>query len=85
MNRRVDWDALIGKATSEKVSLVDYAISSPEISPIAKDFCIQDFNPIFSDVHYAIRLELEVENRKENEKDQTDQISVINCSIETTK
>ena len=84
MNGRVGMDALIGKATSGEVSLVDYAISGPEIFPIAKDFCVQDFNPIFSDVHCAISLELEVENRKENEKDQIDQISVMNCSIETT-
>ena len=74
MNGRVDRDALIGKATSEEVSLLDHAISSPEIFPIAKDFC----------VHCARSLELEAENRKENEKDQIDQISVMNCSIETT-
>ena len=64
---------------------MDYTISSPEIFPIPEDFCVYNFNPIFSDVHCAISLELEVENRKENEKDQTDQISVMNCRIETTK
>ena len=85
MNRRVGRDALIGKATCEGISLVDYAISSPEIFPIIKDFCLHDFNPIFSDVHCAISLELEVENRKENEKYQADQISVMSCSIETCK
>ena len=62
---------------------MDCAISSPEIFPIANDFCVHDFNPVFSDVHYAVSLELEVENWKENEKHQTDQISVMNCSIET--
>ena len=41
---------------------MDYAISGPEIYPIAKDFCVHDFNPIFSDVHCAISSELEVEN-----------------------
>ena len=84
LNGRVGRDALIGKVTCEGISLVDYAISSPEIFPIVKDFCVHDFNPIFSDVHCAISLELEVENRKENEKYQADQISVMNCSIETT-
>ena len=64
MDGRVGRDALIGKATSEEVSLIDYAISSPEIFPIAKDICVHDFNPIFSDVHCAISLELEVENNK---------------------
>ena len=62
----------------------DYAISSPKIFPIAKDFCVHNFNPIFSDIHCAMSLELEVENKKTNEKDQTDQKSVMNCSIETT-
>ena len=84
MNGRVGRDALIGKATCEGISLVDYAISSTEIFPIVKDFCVHDFNPIFSGVHCAISLELEVENRKENEKYQAYQISVMNCSIETT-
>ena len=84
MNGRVGRDALIGKATCEGILLADYAISSPEIFPIVKDFCVHDFNPIFSEVHCVISLELEVENRKENEKYQADQISVMNCSIETT-
>ena len=43
MNGKVGTDALIGKATCEEVSLVDYAISSPEIFPIAKDFCVHNF------------------------------------------
>ena len=84
MNGRFGRDALIGKATCEEVSLVDYAISSLEIFPITKAFCLHDFNPIFSDIHCAISLELEVENRKDNEKDQTNQLSVMNSSIETT-
>ena len=81
MNGRVSRDALIGKATGEEVLLIDYAISSPQTFPIAKDLCVHDFNPIFSDVHC---LELEAENKKKNEKDQTDQVSVMNCSIEIT-
>ena len=84
MNGRVGRDALIGKATSKEVSLIDYAISSPKIFPVAKDFCVHNFNPIFSDIHSAMSLELEVENKKKKEKDQTDQISVMNCSVETT-
>ena len=69
MNIRVGRDALIDKATSEEISLVDYAIFSPEIFPMPKDFYVQDFSPIFSEVHCAISLELKAENRKDNEKD----------------
>ena len=62
VNGRVGSDALIGKATCKNVSVVDYAICTPNVLTCINDFVVNDFDPMLSDVHCAVCLTLCCEN-----------------------
>jgi len=51
---------LIGNATSNGVSTVDYFISSPNLFPLIESMCVHDFCPLLSDVHNPISLKFDI-------------------------
>ena len=53
-------DADIGKVTCKNVSVVDYAITSIPLFPFVHHFIVHDFDEIYSDVHCAIELQLNI-------------------------
>ena len=55
-NSRVGVDKGIGKKTCKSTSVVDYLLLSSKLFSIVKEFEIQDFNPLISDVHNAIHI-----------------------------
>ena len=60
VNGRVGKDADIGKVTCKNVSVVDYAITSIPLFPFVHHFIVHDFDEIYSDVHCAIELQLNI-------------------------
>ena len=58
VNGRLGEDANRGKLTYDNVSLVDYFICSPSISPTVSNFEVLDFDPLLSDIHCAVTLTL---------------------------
>eukprot|EP00745_Piridium_sociabile_P007540 TRINITY_DN14980_c0_g1_i9.p1 TRINITY_DN14980_c0_g1~~TRINITY_DN14980_c0_g1_i9.p1 ORF type:complete len:145 (-),score=16.86 TRINITY_DN14980_c0_g1_i9:372-761(-) len=70
-------DAGIGKCTCKDVSVVDYAIVSPDLITSVDDFKVLEFCELFSDVHCPIALKLNVNSPLE-EKAQLD--DVRNCT-----
>ena len=56
VNGRVGSDAQIGKVTCKNVSVVDYAICTPNVLTCINDFFVNDFDPMLSDVHCAVCL-----------------------------
>ena len=58
VNGRMGNDAQVGRPTCKNVSVVDYVICTTNMfSPIV-NFEVDDFNPMLSDVHSAVRLTL---------------------------
>ena len=58
VNGRVGSDTPIGKATCENVSVVNYAICTPNVLSCMNDFYVNDFDPMLSDVHCAVCVTL---------------------------
>ena len=58
VNGRVGSDTPIGGATCKNVSVVDYAICTPNVLTCINDFYGNDFDPMLSDVHCAVCLTL---------------------------
>ena len=47
-----------GEVSCKDASLVDYFLASHSVFPIITDMCVQDFDPLLSDVHCPITLTL---------------------------
>ena len=58
VNGRVGSDTPIGGATCKNVSVIDYAICTPNVFTCMNDFYVNDFAPMLSDVHFAVCLTL---------------------------
>ncbi len=79
MNGRVGQDKQIGKVTTTKGTVVDYMIASPKLFKQICDFYIDDFDPLFSDIHQKMKLVLDKKlnskpsskNRKHEHKNST--------------
>lgn len=52
-NSRAGQDKNIGKITSKGISLIDYAVCSPELFNI-DDFVVLEMNKMYSDIHCPI-------------------------------
>ncbi len=57
-NGRCSRDIYLGKQTAVDGSVIDCVIGSPYLLSRAKEFDICDFDPLFSDKHCIISLEL---------------------------
>ena len=62
VNGRMGNDAQVGRPTCKNVSVVDYFICSPRLFSTIVNFEVEDFNPMLSDVHNAVRLTLRRES-----------------------
>ena len=58
MNGRIGADKDIGRTTCQDKSLIDYVIGSPDVLCSCNDLRVEDFNPLFSDVHNPISISL---------------------------
>ena len=58
LNGRVGKDEGVGKYTTKNNSVIDYVLAPPDLFVEIKDFEIQDFNPLMSDVHCPIIFSL---------------------------
>ena len=62
-NGRIGMDAEKGKPTCKNVSVVDYLICSPAVFSYMTHFCIQDYDPMLSDIHCAVSVSFKLANR----------------------
>ena len=58
INGRVGKDKNVGNFTTKNASTIDYCLTSPHFFHEIDSFEVEDFNPILSDVHCALSLEL---------------------------
>ena len=58
MNGRIGADKDIGRTTCQDKSLIDYVIGTPDVLCSCNDLRVEDFNPLFSDVHNPISISL---------------------------
>ncbi|CAG2213504.1 unnamed protein product [Mytilus edulis] len=58
-NSRIGNDKTVGKITCNDVSVVDYLILSSDLFQMTKNFEVEEFNPILSDVHCNLKFTLE--------------------------
>ncbi|CAG2184915.1 unnamed protein product [Mytilus edulis] len=57
-NSRIGVDKGVGKTTCKNTSVVDYLLLSSKLFTLVKEFEIQQFDPLLSDVHSAIHITL---------------------------
>ncbi|KAK3084099.1 hypothetical protein FSP39_008163 [Pinctada imbricata] len=55
-NGRIGQDRDVGKTTSNECSLIDYLIISSNFFKVMNEFEIDDFNPLYSDVHNLLHF-----------------------------
>ena len=67
LNGRVGRDKNLGNFTTRNNTVIDYCIANPELFPEVSHFEVLDFNPILSDVHCAITLNLKSKHEYEHE------------------
>ena len=60
VNGRVGKDKLRGDCTCQDVSLIDYFLASSKVFPYISDFEVNDFSPLFSDVHKHLHITLRI-------------------------
>ncbi|CAG2201838.1 unnamed protein product [Mytilus edulis] len=58
-NSRIGVDKGVGKTTCKSTSVVDYLLLSSKLFTLVKEFEIQQFDPLLSDVHSAIHITLQ--------------------------
>ena len=58
MNGRMGKDATVGQVTCKGVSVIDYVICSPALSPLVREFYVNEFD-VLSDVHSAVCVSFE--------------------------
>ena len=73
VNGRVGQDSSIGKTTCKSVSTIDYVISSVDLFPYIQDMGVDCYDPLLSDVHNPIFVEL---TRKKNSTSANDQMEL---------
>ncbi len=61
-NGRLGDDVGIGKATTTYNTTVDYIIGSPLLTPYIAQFRVLDFEPLYSDVHSGLMIQLNLTN-----------------------
>jgi len=59
-NGRTGIDGGTGKVTSNRTSLIDYLIVSPDLFPFISEFQVIDFDPLLSDVHCRLHVTLSI-------------------------
>lgn len=80
-NGRIFADKNIGHTTCKDSSLVDYLIMSPCLFNIVSDFVIDDFNPMFSDVHNRLSFSFSFPSGNILEKSQHTTNSTCNTYV----
>ena len=60
LNSRCGEDREIGKLTFRDISIIDYAIASADSLGIVKHFKVEELDPLFSDGHSLLHLNIEV-------------------------
>ena len=80
-NGRSGFDKNEGKATTTRGTVIDYMIGSPYLLNIAKNFCIHEFDPLYSDMHCKVSVEFsgmtavyEIEERQDESCDSDEEI-----------
>ena len=63
-NGRLDEDLRIGKPTTTHGTLVDYIIGSPSLLNNVQEFRILDYDPMYSDIHCGIHVQLKANIEK---------------------
>ena len=58
-NSRIGLDKRIGKRPCKNTSVIDYFLMSSKLFSLVKEFEIQDFDPLLSDVHNPIHITLQ--------------------------
>ena len=59
MNGRMGKDATVGRGKCKGVSVIDYAICSPVLFHLVREFYVNDFDASLSDVHSAVCVSCE--------------------------
>uniref|UniRef100_A0A0N7ZBB2 Reverse transcriptase domain-containing protein n=1 Tax=Scylla olivacea TaxID=85551 RepID=A0A0N7ZBB2_SCYOL len=59
-NGRVDRDLRVGRPTTTHGTLVDYVIGSPTLLKDVNEFRVLDYDPLYSDIHCGIHVQLKV-------------------------
>ena len=81
VNGRVGKDRNIGNLTCADRSTIDYAICSPDLFPFIKDFKIDIFDPLLSDKHSPICLNVNLINDINQPNTVQQQIPLSNSDI----
>ena len=58
VNGRVGRDKNVGKFTTKNETMIDYCLTSPQFFQEINEFEVEEFNPILSDVHCVLSLEI---------------------------
>ena len=84
VNGRAGTDAGIGKATCKNASVVDYAIVSHSLFPLVREFCVLEYNELFSDIHCPVSIQFtklnqfDVKESNDSSEDKTKKSTFIN-------
>ncbi len=70
-NGRVGKDKGHGKITCKGTSTVDYVVACADVITLISDFEVLEFDPLFSDVHCALVLELPTRSLSDRHMDDT--------------
>ena len=52
-------DATVGQVTCKGVSVIDYVICSPALFPVVREFYVNGFDALLSDVHSVVCVSFE--------------------------
>ena len=62
VNGRIGADKNIGRTTCDDISTIDYVICTPDLLPNITHFSVNNFDPLYSDKHKPISVNLNLNN-----------------------
>ena len=68
LNGRTDQHNKVEKATKAYSTVIDYVIGSLHLFTRSKNYKVMDFDPLLSDVHCGIQLQLQVKDNMDKVK-----------------
>lgn len=83
-NGRLCDDKNIGKTTCKNVSIVDYLLLSSDLFTFVNDFCVLDYDPMFSDVHNRIHFTFSFQVEKQVNPQNDNINSFVKWKVEKT-
>ena len=94
VNGRIGADKNIGRTTCDDISTIDYVICTPDFLPYITHFSVNNFDPLYSDKHKPISVNLNLNNslhvnnnaiKQNNEPDLSADKTYIKCQWDDSK